>query len=89
MPWTRLDPARVAPLLRAAWAPATPGDADLAERALTHLREELLSGRYVAVQDALGRTFVGTPEEAARRVLQDAGDRRARSATRGRRRLKT
>lgn len=60
MPWTRLDPAKVAPLLRAAWDPTSPGDDALAEQALAHLREALLSGHYVVVQDGLGRTFIGT-----------------------------
>lgn len=43
MPWTRLDPAKVAPLLRAAWDPASPSDEALAEEALARLREELRS----------------------------------------------
>ena len=69
MPWTRLDPAKVAPLLRAAWDPASPSDEALAEEALARLREELRSGRFIAVQDHLGRTFIGTPEEAVERML--------------------
>ena len=66
MPWTRLDPVRVAEQLR------TDQDPDLetlAQQALVHLREELLSGRYVVVQDQGGRTFIGTPAEAAERMI--------------------
>ena len=51
MPWTRLDPAGVIRHLRAEWNLAAPGDEALAERALAHLREELLSGRCIAVQE--------------------------------------
>ena len=73
MPWKRLDNAVVARVLRAAWdAPAPDGEA-LAEQALAYMREQLLDGRYVAVQDHLGRTFIGTPEEAAERMMGDCG----------------
>ncbi len=69
MPWTRLDGTVVARTLRAAWDdPALDAEA-LAEQALAHLREELLSGRFIAVQDHLGHTFIGTPEEAAERMM--------------------
>ena len=57
------------PLLRADWDRSAPGDEALAAQALAHLREALSSGRYVAVQDELGRTFIGTPEEAVERML--------------------
>ena len=40
---------------------------------LAHLREQLLSGAYVAVQDHTGRTFIGTPEEALEHMMDDAG----------------
>jgi hypothetical protein len=69
MPWTRLDGTVVARTLRAAWDGPAPDMETLAEQALAHLREELLSGRFVAVQDHLGRTFIGTPEEAAEHMM--------------------
>ena len=69
MPWTRLDPAGVIQHLRAEWDRAAPGDEALAERALAQLREELSSGRCIAVQDGQGRTFIGTPDEAAEHMM--------------------
>ena len=72
MPWTRLDPAGVIQHLRAEWDRAAPGDEALAERALAQLREELLSGRCIAVQDGQGRTFIGTPDEAAEHMMASA-----------------
>ncbi len=69
MPWTRLDGAMVARTLRAAWDNPSPDADALAEQALAHLREELLSGRFIAVQDHLGRTFIGTPSEAAEHMM--------------------
>ena len=72
MPWTRLDPAGVIQHLRAEWDRAAPDGEDLAEQALAHLRKELLSGRYIAVQDGQGRTFIGTPDEAAEHRLASA-----------------
>ena len=72
MPWTRLDPAGVIRHLRAEWDRAAPGGEDLAEQALAHLREELLSGRYIAVQDNHGHTFIGTPDEAAEHMMAGA-----------------
>ena len=72
MSWTRLDPAGVVRHLRAEWDRAAPDGEDLAERALAHLREELLSGRYIAVQDGQGRTFIGTPGEAAEHMMASA-----------------
>ena len=71
MPWKRLDNAVVARALRAAWdAPVLNGEA-LAEQALAHMREQLLDGHFIAVQDHLGQTFIGTPEEAAERMMDD------------------
>ena len=72
MAWTRLDPAGVVRHLRAEWDRAAPGDEALAEQALAHLREELLSGRCIAVQDGRGRTFIGTPDEAAEHMMASA-----------------
>lgn len=74
MPWTRLDPAGVIRHLRAEWDEAGPVGDELAERALAHVREELLSGRYVAVQDGRGHTFIGTPDEAAEHMMGQAGE---------------
>ena len=74
MPWTRLDPAGVIRHLRAEWDWAAPGGEDLAEQALAHLREELLSGRYIAVQNGQGRTFIGTPDEAAKHMMASADE---------------
>jgi len=65
MPWTRLNPAKVLQCLRADCGPASKQGDALAEQALAHVREELLSGNYIAVQDHLGRTFIGTEAEAA------------------------
>jgi len=73
MPWKRLDGAVVARALRAAWdAPALDGEAS-ADRALAHVREQLLAGHLIAVQDHLGQTFIGTPGEAAERMMSDGG----------------
>lgn len=66
MPWTRLNPAVVVDQLRVDHEPDTKA---VAEQALTHLREELLSGRFIAVQDHVGHTFIGTPAEAAEHML--------------------
>ena len=73
MAWTRLDSAVVARALRAACDDPFPDAGAVAEQALAHLREELLSGRFVAVQDHLGHTFIGTPSEAAEHMMA-AGD---------------
>lgn len=67
MHWTRLDPKMVIGHLNC--EPTTPGDKGLAEQALTHLSAELLSGRYIVVQDHQGSLFIGTPEEAAEHML--------------------
>ena len=78
MPWTRLEAAMVARTLRAAWDDPFPDAEALAEQALAHLREELLSGRFIAVQDHLGHTFIGTPSEAAEHMLAVGFRRRLR-----------
>ena len=71
MPWMRLNPAAVVRQLRAEHGP---GDEDAAEQALAHMREALLSGVYVAVEDsASGRTFVGTEAEAAEYMMAHSG----------------
>ncbi len=62
MPWRRMNPAVVVQQLRASHEP---GDEAIAEQALTHMRDALLSGHYVAVEeDSTGRTFIGTEAEA-------------------------
>lgn len=67
MPWTRLNPTTVVQQLRASHAP---GDEDLAEQALAHLRQSLLNGTYVAVvEDGSGQTFVGTEAEAREHMM--------------------
>lgn len=66
MPWTRLNPATVVQQLRASHGP---GDEDLAEQALAHMREALLSGTYVALEDDSGHTFVGTEAEAREHMM--------------------
>ena len=73
MPWTRLDPGTVAQQLRAKFDRPGPDDAAMTEQALAHVRDQLLSGAYVAVQDHTGRTFIGTPEEAMEHMMEDAG----------------
>ena len=73
MPWTRLDPRKVAQQLRAGFDRPGPDDAALTEQALAHVRGQLLSGAYVAVQDHKGRTFIGTMEEAFEHITDAAG----------------
>ena len=71
MPWTRLNPAAVIQQLRAEHGP---GDEAIAEQALAHLRENLLSGAYVMVEDSLsGATFVGTEAEAVEFMMAHSG----------------
>ncbi len=70
MPWTRLAPAGVVDALRADVCGDAEDDA-VAAQALDHLREQLLTGGYVAVQDHTGRTFIGTPAEATERMMED------------------
>jgi len=67
MHWMRLDPQGLVSELRC--KSATPADEVLANRALAHVSAELLSGRYIAVQNADGGLFIGTPEEAAQHML--------------------
>ena len=66
MLWTRLNPAVVVNHLRVDHKPGARAEA---EQALTHLREELLSGRFIVVQDHVGHTFIGTPAEATEHML--------------------
>ena len=66
MPWMRLSPAAVVQQLRAQHGP---GDEDAAEQALAHLREALLSGAYVAVENDEGHTFIGTEAEAVEHMM--------------------
>ena len=73
MPWTRLDPGKVAQQLRAGFDRPGPDDAVLTEKALAHLRQQLLSGAYIAVQDHTGSTFIGTPEEAMEHMMGHTG----------------
>ncbi len=73
MPWTRLDPAALIPHLRFECDPASPDDDALAQKATVHLREALLSGEYIAVQDEAGRTFIGTRDEAAEYIMGTVG----------------
>lgn len=71
MAWMRLNPAAVVQQLRAEHGP---GDEGAAEQALAHLRDALLSGIYVAVEDsASGRTFVGTEAEAVEYMMAHSG----------------
>ena len=71
MPWMRLNPTAVVQQLRAEHGP---GDEDAAEQALAHLRENLLSGAYVMVEDSLsGATFVGTEAEAVEFMMAHSG----------------
>ena len=66
MPCARLNPTAVVQQLRAEHGP---GDEDAAEQALAHLRENLLSGVYIAVENERGYTFVRTPAEAAEHMM--------------------
>lgn len=67
MHWTRIDPIGLVGHLNC--QPATPEDEPLANQALAHVSAELLSGRYVAVQNGEGALFIGTPEEAAEHMM--------------------
>ncbi len=73
MPWTRLDPAKLVQHLHAECGPAVQDGEALAEQVLAQVREELLSGRYVAVQDHLGETFIGTEDEVANHMMEHPG----------------
>ena len=67
MPWTRLDPRALVDELHVVHEPGAEMDAG---QALAHIRAELLSGRYIAVQDHRGHLFIGTPDEAADHMLE-------------------
>lgn len=69
MPWTRLDPVALVPHLRFECDPASSDDDALAQKATAHLREALLAGEYIAVQDEAGRTFIGTQDKAAEHIM--------------------
>ena len=73
MPWTRLDPGKIAQQVCAEFDRPGPDDAVLTEKALAHLRQQLLSGAYIAVQDHTGSTFIGTPEEAMEHMMGRTG----------------
>lgn len=64
MPWTRLEPAGVVDALRVGCVTGDTADETAAVQTLAHLREQLLTGCYIAVQNHMGRTFIGTPDEA-------------------------
>jgi len=70
MPWTRLNPAAVVQQLRAEHGP---GDEDVAEQALAHLRQALLNGVCIAVEDDRGHTFIGTEAEALEHMMAHRG----------------
>ncbi len=69
MPWTRLEPDKVAGALRLDYEPGSAEDEAAAAQALAHLREQLATGGYVAIQDHEGHTFIGTPDEATERMM--------------------
>jgi len=73
MPWTRLDPVALIPHLRFECDPASPDDDALAQKAAVRLREALLTGEYIAVQNEEGRTFIGTRDEAAEYMMGTTG----------------
>ena len=70
MPWRRLNPAVIVEHL---CARCEAGDEDMAEQALAHLREALLSGAYIAVEDEAGRTFIGSHAEATDHMMEHSG----------------
>ena len=70
MPWTRLDPASVADTLQVEVQPGSADDdAAVAAQVLAHLREQLQTGFFIAIQDHERHTFIGTPDEATERML--------------------
>ncbi len=73
MPWMRLDPAALISHLRFECDPASPDDDALARKAIAHLREALLTGEYIAVQNEEGRTFIGMQDEAAEHIMGTVG----------------
>ncbi len=69
-PWTRLNPTVVVQQLRASHGP---GDEELAEQAVAHLRKALMNGTYVALEDGSGHTFVGTEAETWEHMMAHGG----------------
>ena len=69
MPWTRLKPDVIADALRLDYDLGSIADEAVAAQALDHLREQLATGAYIAVQDHEGHTFIGTPDEAVERMM--------------------
>ncbi len=69
MPWMRLSPDVVADALQIDYAPGNAEGDAAARRALDHLREQLMTGGYIAIQDHEGHTFIGTPDEATERMM--------------------
>jgi len=62
------------------WTPITPAGGQsstpiltLARKAAARLREALLAGEYIAVQNEEGRTFIGTQDEAAEYIMGTVG----------------
>ena len=72
MPWRRLEPAGVVDALRVGCVTGDTKDEVAAVQALEYLREQLLTGRYITVQDHTGRTFIGTPDEAIECMMDGA-----------------
>lgn len=69
MPWTRLKPEVVADALRLDYDPGSAADKAAAAQALDHMREQLVTGGLVAIQDHCGQTFIGTLDEAVERMM--------------------
>ena len=67
MPWRRLNPAAVADALWLDHEPGSTEDEATAAQALDHLRQQFATGSYVT--DHEGRTFIGTPDEAAEHMM--------------------
>jgi len=69
MPWTRLEPDVIADALRLDYDPDSASDQAAAAQALDHMREQLVTGGLVAIQDHRGQTFIGTLDEAVERMM--------------------
>lgn len=69
MSWTSLEPDVVAGALHLDYDPGNDADEVAASQALAHLREQLQTGAYVAIQDGQKHTFIGMPDEAVERVM--------------------
>ena len=67
MAWMRVKPSHVLPYLR---ADCGPEGSEIADLALAHVREALLSGDYIAVQHEGGHMFIGTESEAAEHIME-------------------